>query len=146
MAAKNLLDDQINELKKKLELSEENNKTLKDEINFLTQERDSLLKENDNQKEEISELQKKIQCFGDVVSEKEELKLVISDLEEKIEDLTRLQLEVGKGDTDDKRSRKLEETLQKYQDNNESLKMKIRLLEEEKSSLKCELRARIGNN
>nr|XP_015836117.1 PREDICTED: uncharacterized protein LOC657573 isoform X2 [Tribolium castaneum] len=132
--------DDISTLQAKLELSENDNKKLKDELNTLTQERDNLLSEK-------CELQQKIQRMsGDyeaVLEEKEKLNLVISDLEKKIEDLTKLQLEVGKGDTDDKRSRKLEETLQKYHDNNENLKIRIVHLEEEKTNLKKELSARI---
>ncbi|XP_044268560.1 centromere protein F-like [Tribolium madens] len=147
--------DDISSLQAKLELSEKDNKKLKDEVNTLTKERNNLLKENEKKEEEIRELQKKVQFLGGGEyeatlkeleyknQENEKLNLVVSDLEKKIEDLTKLQLEVGKGDTDDKRSRKLEETLQKYHDNNENLKTRIVHLEEEKTNLKKELSAHI---
>lgn len=153
------LKNEVNRLTQELCSREQDIEGLKDEIDKQKLVKDELLRQMDSQQSEISKLHAKIKLLGggeevssvfDELENKnqvvEKLKVTIADLERHVEDLRKQRPEVGKGDMEERRSRKLEATLQKYHDNNESLKMQIVRLETEKTNLKVELNARLGTN
>jgi serine/threonine-protein kinase 24/25/MST4 len=153
------LKNEVNRLTQELCSREQDIEGLKSEIDKQRLVKDELLRQMDSQQSEISKLHAKIKLLGggeEVSSvfdelenknqEVEKLKVTVADLERHVEDLRKQRPEVGKGDMEERRSRKLEATLQKYHDNNESLKMQIVRLETEKTNLKVELNARLGTN